>query len=115
MKKLGSEYPTITYLNSSGKSNKELYNIFVGIGRSEINAIRFTVPWIESAIAVAKTHPSSRRTDAEKKFRGSMLWSQISAISANFRRIKFAFFSKTYVMIELLQKNSSSLFEKRQF
>jgi hypothetical protein len=33
---------------------------------------------------------------------GSMLWSQFSAIFANFRRKKLAFFSKTNVMIKIL-------------
>jgi hypothetical protein len=31
-----------------------------------------------------------------------MLWSKFSAIFANFRRKKLAFFSKTYVMIKFL-------------
>jgi hypothetical protein len=39
---------------------------------------------------------------------GSMLWSQFSAIFDNFRRKKLAFFSKTNVMMKLL--NNLALF-----
>jgi hypothetical protein len=47
------------------------------------------------------------------KYQGSMLWSQFSAIFANFRR-KIGVFSKTNVMIIIFAKTSSSLSKKRK-
>jgi hypothetical protein len=44
-----------------------------------------------------------------------MLCSQFSAILANFRRKKLAFFSKTNVIITIFAKTSSSLSKNRQF
>jgi hypothetical protein len=44
-----------------------------------------------------------------------MLWSQFSAIFANFLAKKMAFFLTANVIIKFLQKSSSSLIKKRQY
>jgi hypothetical protein len=46
---------------------------------------------------------------------GSMLWSLLSAIFANFRRKKLAFFLKNQRHDQILKKTSSSLSKERQY
>jgi hypothetical protein len=47
--------------------------------------------------------------------RGSMLWSQFSAISANFRRKNWRFSQKPMLWSQFFAKTSSSLSKKRQY
>jgi hypothetical protein len=69
----------------------------------------------QKAASVVKNVSRGKKSWVRRRLLESMLWSQFSAIFANFQRKNWRFSQKTNVMIKFLQKSSWSLSKKRQY